>query len=270
MTKLVTGVRVTDAQKEDKLRAVGKEADWKTYCESRDALAMMEKLPGMRPEGLAAMRKVIDQYEEQWTQYFLGNDRASPQLRERVGYTRVSALPLVEREKTKGNKVEMPVRLNLFGRTDSGQGHAKHPVYCIKQENEAFYVKLNEEVVLEWLRVNGMAVDLGTPPIRFGGKLIEEFPANTFSRFLDDYRKEKSVTRAPYPYVYTLLTSAAMRAVHAVDPFSPSPVAVRSSRRWMMAVSKAVTCRHAVRRAVHCPRPRRETSRRILVGTWDQ
>ena len=304
------GKQLTDAQKEDKLRAVGKEADWKTYCESRDALAMMEKLPGMRPEGLAAMRKVIDQYEEQWTQYFLGNDRASPQLRERVyersdyirrydpirmavehkafaeekllsggtvsgklicvpvaapdvhlmptlpavdkqtairgiqrrldllgfadmrlirnlelceytfGYTRVSALPLVEREKTKGNKVEMPVRLNLFGRTDSGQGHAKHPIYCIKQENEAFYVKLNEEIVLEWLRVNGMAVDLGTPPIRFGGKLIEEFPANTFSRFLDDYRKEKSVTRAPYPYVYTLLHTIAHQLVGILSELS--------------------------------------------------
>jgi len=302
------GKQLTDAEKGDKLRAVGKEADWKTYCDSRNTLAMMEKMPGVPAEGLAAIRTVINQYEEQWTQYFLGTDRASPQLRQRVyersdyirrydpirmavehkafadeklfsggtvsgklvcvpvgapdvhlmptlpaadkqavireirrrldllgfadmrlirnlelceytfGYTRVSALPLVEREKTKGNKVEMPVRLNLFGRTDGGQ--AKHPVYCIKQENEAFYVQLKEEIVLEWLRVNGMAVDLGIPPINLGGRLIEEYPANTFSRFLDDYRREKNVTRAPYPYIYTLLHTIAHQLVCILSELS--------------------------------------------------
>ncbi len=304
------GKQLTDSEKEEKLRAVGLEADWRTYCVSRETLTLMESMPDVPLAGIAEIRKIIEQYEERWAPYLLEGDRASPNLRQRVyersdyirrydpirmaiehkalteekllstvfvggksvcvrvmapdahlmptlaavdkqaalreigrrldllgiedmrlirnlelceytfGYTRVSALPLVEREKTKGNKVEMPVRLNLFGRTDSGQGYARHPIYCIKQENEAFYVKLKEKAVVEWLRVNGINVDLGTPPISLGGKLIEDFPASTFSRFLDDYRKEKSVTRAPYPYVYTLLHTIAHQLIGIMSELS--------------------------------------------------
>jgi len=92
---------------------------------------------------------------------------------------------------------------------------ARHPVLCLLQSNEGFYVRLNENEVRDWLSVNGIQIAPTPPGVRLGGSLIEEFavieqdPAARFSRFLDEYRRERSVPRRAYPFVYTLLHSMA-------------------------------------------------------------
>ncbi|MCK8787230.1 hypothetical protein M0638_22920 [Roseomonas sp. NAR14] len=130
------------------------------------------------------------------------------------GFTRTESGPIVVRDKN--GRVAMPVRLNLFDRP----GEAGHPVYCIKQANEAFYVKLKEDAVLRWLAANGMAVDLGNPAIRLGGKLIEDFPHLSFTRFLDDYRLPQRSPRAAYPYVFTLIHTIAHQMIEVMSELS--------------------------------------------------
>lgn len=128
------------------------------------------------------------------------------------GYTRTSSAPTVKRDKA--GDAEMPVRLRLFDRVEVGDG-ARHPVLCLVQSNEGFYVRLDEETVLEWLTLNGIRPVQTVPGVRLGGRLIEEFaslegdPTARFSRFLDEYRRERAVARSAYPYVYTLLHTMA-------------------------------------------------------------
>lgn len=128
------------------------------------------------------------------------------------GYTRTSSSPTVTREKA--GDADLPVRLRLFDRVQVGDD-ARHPVLCLLQSNEGFYLRLNEETVLEWLAANGVQPAPAPAGVRLGGRLIEEFaalehdPASRFSRFLDEYRRERAVPRQAYPFVYTLLHSIA-------------------------------------------------------------
>jgi len=128
------------------------------------------------------------------------------------GYTRTSSSPTVKRDKA--GDAEMPVRLRLFDRVEVGDS-ARHPVLCLLQSNEGFYIRLNEATVLEWLAVNEIPLAPALPGVRLGGRLIEEFAdierddSTRFSRFLDEYRRERGVARRAYPYVYPLLHSMA-------------------------------------------------------------
>ncbi|ABD07236.1 hypothetical protein RPB_2531 [Rhodopseudomonas palustris HaA2] len=128
------------------------------------------------------------------------------------GYTRTSSLPTVQRDKS--GTAELPVRLRLFDRVQVGD-RGVHPILCLVQSNEGFYIRLDEECVLEWLEANGIRPAPAAPGVRLGGRLIEEYAqmqANEdvrFSRFLDEYRRERSVPRLAYPYVYTLLHTMA-------------------------------------------------------------
>lgn len=128
------------------------------------------------------------------------------------GYTRTSAKPTVKRDKA--GQGEMPVRLRLFDRVIVSET-LRHPVLCLMQSNEGFYVKLDEANVLRWLAANGIPLAPAPDGVRLGGRLIEEFARINdnddlmFSRFLDEYRKEGSVPRNAYPFVYTLLHTMA-------------------------------------------------------------
>ncbi len=124
------------------------------------------------------------------------------------GFTRTSSMPLVRREKA--GAAEMPVRLNLFGRIRVGDVN-QHPVLCLEQANEAFYVRLDEATVLDWLTRNRMPQAAGHP--RLGGRLIESYPPLQFTRFLDEFRRERSFPRVAYPFVYTLLHTMAHHLV---------------------------------------------------------
>lgn len=116
------------------------------------------------------------------------------------GYTRTSATPLVRRDKA--GDAEMPVRLNLFDRVRVGD-ITLHPVLCLEQSNEAFYIRLDEDAVGDWLMRNHMPQAVGNGQPSLGGRLIETYPE--FSRFLDEYRQERAIQRSAYPFVYTLL-----------------------------------------------------------------
>jgi hypothetical protein len=122
------------------------------------------------------------------------------------GYTRTSSNPLVQREKA--GDAEMPVRLNLFDRVDVADSHL-HPVLCLEQSNEGFYVRLDEALVAEWLAANQLPQAVGPTQPRLGGRLIETYLGVQFSRFLDEYRRERNLQRHAYPYVYTLLHTIA-------------------------------------------------------------
>lgn len=128
------------------------------------------------------------------------------------GYTRTSSSPTVARDKA-GN-AELPVRLRLFDRVQVGDA-ARHPVLCLLQSNEGFYLRLDEDTVIEWLAANGIQPSPAPAGVRLGGRLIEEFAAlehdqtSRFSRFLDEYRRERAVPRRAYPFVFTLLHSIA-------------------------------------------------------------
>ncbi len=122
------------------------------------------------------------------------------------GFTRTSSTPLIRREKA--GAAEMPVRLNLLGRVRIGDS-MRHPVLCLEQSNEAFYVRLDEGAVIEWLALNQLAPMTGDGQPRLGGRLIEAYPSVEFSRFLDEYRQERSIPRTAYPLVYSLLHTLA-------------------------------------------------------------
>ena len=131
------------------------------------------------------------------------------------GYTRVSSVPTVRREKKAGN-FDMPVRLNLFDGIRS-QERVGFPVYCLQQSNEAFYIRLDEGAVRDWLSKND--IDLGAcPSQRLGGLLVEEY--RPFDRFLAEYRRERAVTREAYPYAYTLLHTIAHQVIGVMSELS--------------------------------------------------
>lgn len=132
------------------------------------------------------------------------------------GFTRTSSSPTVRREK--GGDRDMPVRLKLFDRIGRG-GEAKIPIYCLKQANEAFYLRLDETAVREWLETNHIPVNGACPSARVGGLLIEDY--RPFGRFLDEYRGQGETTpRHAYAYVYTLLHTMAHQLIAVVSELS--------------------------------------------------
>ncbi len=129
------------------------------------------------------------------------------------GYTRVSptpSIPIKDRE--------MPVRLRAFSHAEKH----KRPVYVLEQKNEGFYVRLNEERVIQWLALNGLGAGLPSRDgMRLGGLLIEEYA--DFGRFLEDYRERTAEDRTPRSigsYVYLLLHTMAHHFAHAVVEYS--------------------------------------------------
>lgn len=133
------------------------------------------------------------------------------------GYTRTCSTPTVQRDKA--GSAEMPVRLNLFAKVPVGDS-VRHPVLCLEQTNEAFYVRLKESVVTEWLRRNTALGAAASDATSLGGRLLEEYPSVEFSRFLDEYRRERAIARSPYPLVYTLLHTLAHHFICTVSGLS--------------------------------------------------
>lgn len=123
-------------------------------------------------------------------------------------YSRTSSSPTVKRDKS--GPAELPVRLRLFEKVEVADS-ALNPILCSVQSNEGFYVRLNEQLVRTWLSANFIPLPPADPQVRLGGQLIEDFealerdPDTRFSRFLDEYRREGTLTRRAYPFVYTLL-----------------------------------------------------------------
>jgi len=62
------------------------------------------------------------------------------------GYSRMESRPVLHDKRG----MNMPVRLNLFPQVKYSES-MRNPVYVIQQGNEALYVRLKEEVVINWL-----------------------------------------------------------------------------------------------------------------------
>src|SRR4051794_4431506 len=62
-------------------------------------------------------------------------------------YTRTSSSPAARRDKA--GDADLPVRLRLFDKVEVSDT-ARHPVLCLVQSNEGFYVRLDEETVRVW------------------------------------------------------------------------------------------------------------------------
>lgn len=129
------------------------------------------------------------------------------------GYTRVAFTP-----STTEKELEMPVRLRAFDYVERN----RRPIYLLEQKNEGFYIRLNEQRVIQWLVENRL--DANLPPregMRLGGLLIEEYA--DFGRFLDGYKERtaESQTQRSLPnYVYLLLHTMAHHFAHVVVEYS--------------------------------------------------
>jgi hypothetical protein len=128
------------------------------------------------------------------------------------------------RDKT-GERWEMPVKLNLFQRAYFNEEHIQ-PIYVMKQDNEAFYVRLREDFVRAWLDANAIQYALPAPGSRLGAALIDAYDTvnpdgNGFSSWLDEYRSNcKPESRNVCSYVYTLLHTMSHQLMHAVAKVS--------------------------------------------------
>lgn len=140
------------------------------------------------------------------------------------GYSRVESGPRVVRDKT-GETWEMPVKLNLFPRAYFHEEHVQ-PIYVMKQDNEAFYVRLDESCVRAWLDANGIAYTLPALNSRLGAALIDGYDTinpggHGFSSWLDEYRGNATAdSRNLCSYVYTLLHTMAHQMMHSVAQVS--------------------------------------------------
>ena len=68
----------------------------------------------------------------------------------------------------------MPVKLNLFQRAYFHEEHVQ-PIYVMKQDNEAFYVRLDEACVRAWLAANGIEYQLPGANSCLGAALIDAY-----------------------------------------------------------------------------------------------
>ena len=128
------------------------------------------------------------------------------------GYTRRHPAPVLRNN----NKIDVPVRLCLFEKINVAEVK-KHPVYVLRQENEAIYVRLSERAVREFIQGLGCenAELFKDGPI--GSCILENmFP---MTMFLDNLPK-KGGRPDPYLAVYTLLHTMAHHIIHNVSEFS--------------------------------------------------
>ena len=129
------------------------------------------------------------------------------------GFTRVSATP-----ETTQKDVRMPVRLMGFPRLPNN----KRPVYVIEQQNEALYIRLQVDAVVEFLRQNGVIDGAPPAPKALGGALIEGY--QDFGVFLKDFsvRDEASRLRGRdiASMTYLLLHTMAHHVIHGIARYS--------------------------------------------------
>lgn len=128
------------------------------------------------------------------------------------GYSRMESTPVLHDKRG----MNMPVRLNLFPpvKVDDRQ---KAPVYVIQQSNEAIYVRLKEQVVLDWMRsldCHDMFALSGEE--RMGAGILSV--ARPMGAFLDELPQGS----APpvYFYLYTLLHSFSHLLMKHISEYS--------------------------------------------------
>jgi hypothetical protein len=128
------------------------------------------------------------------------------------GYSRMDSTPVLRDKRG----MDMPVRLRLFPPVRHNDA-SKYPIYVVQQGNEALYVRLKEEVVLQWLQ------NLNCPDMfalkegeRLGAGILSV--ARSMGPFLDGLPETDSPPA--YFYVYTLLHSYAHLLMKYVSEYS--------------------------------------------------
>jgi hypothetical protein len=128
------------------------------------------------------------------------------------GYTRVSATPM-----TVQKDAPMPVRLKGFPPLPDH----KRPIYVIEQQNEAIYVRLEADLVAEFLRRNG-ALSASPTTRTLGAILIEGY--QDFGPFLQPFGirdpASRERARSVSSLVYLLLHSMAHHVMQGIARFS--------------------------------------------------
>lgn len=178
---------------------------------------LMNPPPDIAPEG-SSQQEVKEEYQKRLQNILdkLGIERML-MLREldlvqySYGYTRVSASPTTEQ---KG--LAMPVCLRAFESVRRGQ----RPIYVLHQKNEAFYVQLDECMVIQWLAANHLPM---SPPLangmRFGARYIENYA--DFGPFLEPYKSQNSdVERTICNLAYLLLHTMAHQFIVTISEYS--------------------------------------------------
>jgi hypothetical protein len=205
--------------KEEKLRG-GQMADGKEVSVD---LTLLD--PFLKPDGLpeADLQRLRDASAQSLRSLGIAEMRLIRDVKiceYSFAYSRTSSAPSVQRDKA--GTADLPVRLRLFDKVEVADT-SLHPVLCTQQSNEGFYVRLDEELVRDWLSRNSVPLPAADPSVKLGGQLIEDFEGlqgdedTRFSRFLDEYRREGKLSRRAYPFVYTLLHTMAH---HLVDTCS--------------------------------------------------
>lgn len=110
------------------------------------------------------------------------------------GYSRTASSPVPQRGRA-------PVRLKLFPKTSVGELGNVHPVYVLRQTNEAFYFKLDEQRVVSWLRSLDCqdAALLASEPSLAGALLASAHPMN---RFLTEHDRATPAGEHRPPHLY--------------------------------------------------------------------
>lgn len=128
------------------------------------------------------------------------------------GYSRMESTPVLRDKRG----MDMPVRLNLFPPVRQNDS-IRYPVYVVQQANEAIYVRLKEEQVLEWL-LGLQCADMFTvnPGEKLGAGLLSA--ARPMGPFLDGL--PESSTPPVYLYVYTLLHSYSHLLMKHISEYS--------------------------------------------------
>jgi hypothetical protein len=127
------------------------------------------------------------------------------------GYTRVASTPVTNYI----NDREVPVRLKLFDDVNI-EGNRKKPVFVLKQNNEALYVKLNEEAVKRWLVSIDCEEEVSDLPV--GQQYLMN--ALPMGQFLDSLPSESLQKPSFSLALYTLLHSYSHHLMHDIAEFS--------------------------------------------------
>ena len=141
----------------------------------------------------------------------MGLVRKFETLQYSYGYTRVASTPTTRYI----NEREVPVRLKLFKKTRIDE-QRKHPIFVLKQNNEAIYVRLNEKTVREWLISINPSESITDDPI--GQQYLNNIPP--MGTFLDNLPGPNLPAPSSALALYTLLHTYAHHVMMGISEFS--------------------------------------------------
>ncbi len=127
------------------------------------------------------------------------------------GYTRVDSNPVTKYI----NERIVPVRLRLFEQTNIDD-ERKNPIFVLKQNNEAIYVRLNEKVVRKWLESIDSEEGVSDDPI--GLQYLSN--AMPMRQFLDSLPSESLKKPSFSLALYSLLHTYSHHLIQDIAEFS--------------------------------------------------